>query len=162
CMADINKEGAGRAYPGSLSEARTFKKFADAQGKRFGYGGIILTHGECDSGNANYEAELFLLWSDYNQDLKGITGKPEDIVLLASQQSTIPGVAGLSSSEAAVWRGGVDHPGQIVCTGPKYQYQYAADNLHFDAVNYRRLGEKYAEVFDEVFNKKKIFRPLQP
>ena len=28
------------------------------------------------------------------------------------------------------WQVGLDHPGDVVCAGPKYQYSYAADGVH--------------------------------
>lgn len=161
CLADIDKVGGQRGYAASINEANVFKALAAEAGKTFGYGGIILTHGECDGGNGNYGAGLFQLWQDYNTDLKAITGQQSDVVLLVSQQSTVaqnnPG-----NSAVQVWRAGVDHPGQIVCVGPKYQYEYAGDLIHFEAPGYQRLGQKYAEVFDLVVNQKQDWKPLQP
>jgi hypothetical protein len=162
CLTDINKAGGKRAYPASLHEASVFQGLAQAAGKTFGYGGIILTHGECDGGNARYGAGLFTLWQDYNTDLKAITGQPQDVVLLVSQQSTI-GAGNYANSAVQVWQAGVAHPGQVVCTGPKYQYAYSTtDNLHFQAPGYVRMGEKYAEVFDLIVNQGVAWKPLQP
>ena len=160
CLSDIDKVGGKRAYPASLNEASVFNTFAEQEAKTFGYGGIILTHGECDAGNASYGAGLHTLWSDYNTDLKAITGQQEDVVLLISQQSTID--SGPAGSAVQVWQAGNDHPGQIICVGPKYQYQYAGDLLHFTAPGYARLGAKYAEVFDLVVNQKVDWKPLGP
>jgi hypothetical protein len=160
CLVDIDKAGGQRAYPASLNEARLWKGFAATASKTFGYGGITLTHGECDASNAMYGAGLFRFWQDYNADLKAITGQQQDIVLLVSQQSTI--ATGAGGSAVQVWLAGVAHPGQVVCTGPKYAYQYSPDFLHFPAPGYERLGQKYAEVFDLVVNRKVPWKPLQP
>jgi hypothetical protein len=160
CLVDINKEGGKRAYPASLNEASVWARLASAAGKTFGVGGIVLTHGECDASNAAYGAGLFQLWQDYDSDLKAITGQTRDVVLVASQQSTI--ATGAGGSAVQVWQAGVAHPGQVVCAGPKYQYQYSADNLHLPAPGYERLGQKYAEVFDLVVNQGATWKPLQP
>jgi hypothetical protein len=160
CLVDIDKAGGKRAYPASLNEARLWKGFAAASSKTFGYGGITLTHGECDASNSMYGAGLYRFWQDYNADLKAITGQQRDIVLLVSQQSTK--ATGAGGSAVQVWQAGVAHPAQIVCTGPKYQYQYSSDFLHFPAPGYERLGQKYAEVFDLVVNRKVAWKPLQP
>ncbi len=160
CLVDIDKAGGKRAYPASLHEASLWKGFATAAGKTYGVGGIILTHGECDAGNATYGAGLFQLWKDYAADLETITGQTRAPVLFISQQSTI--ASGPNGSAQQVWRAGVDHPGQIVCTGPKYAYQYSNDLLHLPAAGYQRLGEKYAEVFDLVVNQKVAWKPLGP
>jgi hypothetical protein len=159
-LLNIDKTGGKRAYPATLSEARVFKTAADAQGKTFGYGAIIMTHGESDASTAKYGEGLYQLLKDYNTDLKAITGQTSDIVMLVSQQSTK--ATGSAGSAVQVFRAGVDHPGEIICTGPKYQYQYSGDRLHLGAAGYRRLGEKYAQVFDRVVNLGESWQPLGP
>ena len=159
CLVDIDKQGGKRAYPASLNEARVWMTLAAKANKTFGYGGITLTHGECDANNPNYGAGVYRLWQDYNADLKAITGQEGDIPMFVSQQSTIPGAGG---SAVQIWQQGTLHPGQIVCTGPKYPYQYLRDNLHLPAPGYERLGQKYAEVFDLVVNRKIAWNPVQP
>src|SRR5262249_47185943 len=150
CMSDIDKEGTGKAYPAGLSEMRTFAAMAKAHGKTFGVGAIVLTHGECDSANMDYENELHQMWLDYATDAKAITAQTLDPVLILSQQSTLPDMVGISFSALAQWHAGVAWPGQIACAGPKYQYKYAADRIHLDSPGYVRLGEKYAEVYRHV------------
>lgn len=161
CMRNIDRtDPMRRAYPGTLSEARTYTRLADAAGLSFIYGAVILTHGECDAGNPSYEAELYRLIVNYNEDLPAITGQTQSIPLLISQQSVITRPSG--GSAVAVWKAGIDHPGEVFCVGPKYQYQYAGDRLHMEAAGYRRLGVKYAEVFDLVVNQGQFWTPVQP
>lgn len=162
CMDDIDKEGAGPSYPASLAEARAFKRLADAEGKTLAFGAVLLTHGECDAPSAGYEAKLYEMWKDYDADLRAITGQRERVVLLVSQQHTYPVEGMVAHSTLAQWSAGVHHPGEIACIGPTYQYVYAGDHVHLDAASYRRLGEKYAEVFDQVVRQGKPWRPLQP
>lgn len=159
-LVDIDKQGGKRAYPASLHEGKIFKDLATKAGKSFGYGAIVLTHGESDAGNPDYGTGLFTLFQDYNADLKALTGQSSDVPLLVSQQSTI--ASGPTGSAVQVFQAGVDHPGQIVCTGPKYAYQYSGDYLHLPAPGYFRLGEKYAEVFDKIVNQKLAWKPLGP
>lgn len=160
-LRGIDKTGGGTpAYLGTLAEARAFTELARAEGKTFGYGALVLTHGEADYQNPEYGAGIKALLDAYNEDLKAITGQTRDIVMLASQQSARGRNA--SNSSFQLWRAGLEHPGKIVCTGPKYQYGYAADNLHMPAPGYRRLGEKYGEVYDLVVNQGTAWKPLQP
>lgn len=159
-LTDIDKQGGQRAYLASMHEGQAFKALAEADGKTFGYGAIILTHGESDAGNPDYGAGLFVLYSDYNADLKTLTGQSSDVPLLVSQQSTI--ASGPEGSAVQVFQAGIDHPGQIVCTGPKYAYQYSDDLLHLPAAGYLRMGQKYAEVFDKIVNQKLDWKPLGP
>src|SRR4029079_15246860 len=126
-------------------------RLARAAGKSYGVGAIIITHGESDAGLATYEDALFHLWSDYNQDLPLLTGQATPIPMLVSQQHSTPAGAGLrSASTQAEWRAGVDHPGQVICSGPKYQYAYATDFTHLaNPIEYQKLGEKYGQVYFE-------------
>ncbi len=160
CLHEVAKDGPYLAYPGSLREANAFRALAQEQRKTFGYAGIILTNGECDAANESFASALFDFWSDYNTDLKAITGQSGDVVLFASQQSTV--AAGWHSSAVQLWQASNQHPEQIVCVGPKYQYEYADDHLHMKGGSYDRLGGKHAEVFDAVVNQKQAWRPLGP
>src|SRR5207237_7143711 len=96
---------------------------------------IVFTHGESDNANASaYETGVFQLYRDYNADLPAITGQKQSIVLIASQQVSAPPTGDgttnvpLGGTALAIWHAGLDHPGQIVCAGPKYQYKYFATN----------------------------------
>lgn len=160
CLDQINKQGGGRAFPASLNEAKVWQKLAAAAGKTYGVGAVVLTHGECDASNPAYGSGLYPFWSDYNADIKAITGQTSDVVLLASQQSA--SATGATGSAVQLWKASLEHPEQVLCVGPKYQYQYGPDRLHMPATGYIRLGEKYAEVFDLVVNQKRSWKPLQP
>jgi hypothetical protein len=62
------------------------------------------------------------------------------------------------------WQLGVQHPGQFVCTGPKYQYPVNPDNdgIHLSATGYQLLGEKTAQVYHERVILGHDWQPLQP
>ena len=153
----------GRAYAATLFEVAAIARLAKAQSKSYGVGAIVLTHGESDAGSATFEADMVKLWQSYNQDLPTLTGQTWPIPMLVSQQHSEPTNAGsTAASTAAQWRIGVDHPGEIVCTGPKYQYAYVNDNIHLTNPDYERLGEKYAEVMYQRVVLGKDWQPLQP
>jgi hypothetical protein len=156
---------SGRAYEATLFEAAAITRLAGAMGKTYGIGAIVITHGESDAGNPSYANDLFQLLSDYNQDLAAVTGQTAKIPMLASQQNSVPAENGtVSTSALQVWKAGVDHPGEIVCTGPKYQYSYANDSahVHLSAQEYERLGEKTAQVYFERVVLGHDWQPLQP
>jgi hypothetical protein len=159
CLQYLTK--GSTSFSAAVSEAKVYKKLADEAGKVYGVGGVIFTHGECDTTTktADYGEKLYQLYQDFNTDLKAVTNQPNDIVLLASQQSSIKG-GGYESSAVQLWRAGREHPGQIVCTGPKYAYgQYG---IHMPGPSYERVGEKYGEVFDLIVNQGKAWKPLGP
>jgi len=149
----------GRAYEATLIETRAITRLAQAAGKTYGVGAIIVTHGECDQGNANYEQQLHQLWADYNTDLRAITGQTQPLLMIVSQQNS---GADRSASTRGQWRIGVDFPSDAVCSGPKYQYPYSGDSIHMLADGYEQLGEKYAQVYYERVILGNDWQPLQP
>ena len=156
---------SGRAYDATLFEAAAIKRLAEAAGKSYGIGAIVLTHGEADAGNNGYANAIYQLLQDYNQDLSALTGQTTKIPMLASQQNSTPANNGSAAISALqVWKAGVDHPGEIVCTGPKYQYSYATDpdHVHLPPQEYERLGEKTAQVYFERVVLGHDWQPLQP
>jgi hypothetical protein len=156
----------GRAYAASLFEVRAIERLSGD--KTYGIGAIFLTHGETDAGNANYENDMLRLWMDYNTDLRAITGQTEPIPLFTSQQHGIYMYAAgqaprnIDTSTLLQWKAGVNHPGEIVCTGPKYQYPYDVDFLHLQPLGYELMGEKYAEIFYSHVVLGQPWQPLQP
>jgi hypothetical protein len=127
-----------------------------------------LTHGEADAGNANYENEMLQLWTDYNADLKAITGQTQSIPIFTNQQHGIymyqagQAPTNINTSTLLQWKAGLDHPDQIVCVGPKYQYPYYTDFLHLVPLGYELMGEKYAQAFYEQVLLGHHWQPLQP
>jgi hypothetical protein len=158
----------GRAYAASMFEVKAIKRLADAQTKTYGVGGIFLTHGEADAGNANYANDMLQLWTDYNADIKAATGQTQSVPLFTSQQHGIYMYAvgqparSIDTSTLLQWKAALDHPGQIVCTGPKYQYPYYTDWLHLVPLGYELMGEKYAEAFYQQVLLGHPWQPLQP
>lgn len=155
----VEKGVNGHSYRAALIEATAITRLAKAAGKTYGIGAIVVTHGETDCGNTDYENELHQLWQDYNGDLKAITGQTQDIPMIVSQQNSIMDHA---PSTQAQWKIGVDYPANIVCSGPKYQYPYFEDGIHLTAEGYRELGEKYAEVYYERVILGQPWEPLAP
>lgn len=149
----------GHAYQATLIETQAITRLARAMGKTYGVGAIIVTHGEADSGSPTYENDLFQLWSDYQTDLPAITGQTQKIQMIVSQQNSIND---RSPSTLAQWKIGVDHPGDVVCSGPKYQYPYTGDHIHLVTDGYRQLGEKYGQVYFERVVLGRDWRPLAP
>jgi hypothetical protein len=153
----------GRAYEATLFEARAIARLAKAANKTYGMAAVVLTHGESDAGTSSYANELFKLVSDYSADIAPITGQKAKLLMIASQQNAEPhGMGGRPISTTAVWRAGMDHPEDIVCSGPKYQYEYAPDGIHLVARGYDRLGEKYGQVYFERLIRGRDWQPLQP
>ena len=85
--------------------------------------------------------------------------------MLVSQQNSVPADERMVSVSALlVLKASVDHPGEIVCTGPKYQYSYTTDtaHVHLPPQEYERLGEKTAQVYFERVVLGHDWQPLRP
>jgi hypothetical protein len=153
----------GRAYAASLFEVAAIARLARAAGKSHGVGAITIIHGEGDATSTTYESDLIKLVSDYNQDLRPLTGQTTAIPLIVSQQHSAPtNAGGRSTATLAQWHAGVTRPADIVCAGPKYQYPYISDATHLTNTGYDRLGEKLGQVFAERVVRGHDWRPLEP
>jgi hypothetical protein len=153
----------GRAYGATLFEVKAIQRLARMAGKTYGVGAIVLTHGETDAVSRTYERDVHQLWADYNADLQSITGQTTPIPMLLTQQHSAPFGAGSSALSTLVsWQLGVKYPDDVVCVGPKYQYQYASDGRHLTTHEYDRLGEKYGEVYFQRVVLGRPWRPLEP
>ncbi len=164
-MSFLAKGGTGNSYDRTLYEGAAFQTFATAAAKRLGYGAVILTHGEADAVLPSYEADLIALATNYDADLRALTGQTRAVPLFVSQQHSIPrrGEANLrSTSTLAAWTASRAAPGLVVCLGPKYQYAYVTDRVHLDAFSYRRLGLKHGQAFFQHAVLGKPWRPLEP
>lgn len=155
----VHDGDAGRSYEAAMLQTKAITRMAHDAGKSYGVGAILMTHGETDTGNATYEEELHQLWTDYNADIKAITGQKRDVLMIVSQHNRL---GEFSPSTQAQWKCGVDFPEGIVCSGPKYQYEYGHDALHMTADGYRLLGEKYGQVYYERVVLGHKWRPLEP
>jgi lysophospholipase L1-like esterase len=158
----------GRAYAATLFEAQAIARLARSAGKTYGVAAIVMTHGETDSGNPTYAADLSRLLADYNTDLRAITGQAAPIPMYLTQQHAFPNgkdSAGRSPLATQVqWRLGVERRGEFVCVGPKYQMNghENGDGVHLSAVGYQLLGEKVAQVHFERALLGNDWRPLEP
>ena len=153
----------GVAYARSLFEIRAIARLAKAAKRTFGVAAVVLTHGETDAENSDYERALVQFRKSYDADLPAITGQKAAVPLLLTQQSSMPARPGtLAQSALAAWRASRGSDPGIVCVGPRYQYSYARDAVHLDSLGYDRLGEKYGQAYFETVLRGQPWRPLAP
>lgn len=156
-------DDTGQAYAASLFEVRALTRLARQAKRSFGVAAVVLTHGEADAENPDYEQGLLRLWRDYDADVATLTGQQRKPLLLLTQQSSVPARAGTVAASALSALGASRaEPRYIVCVGPRYQYEYAADAVHLQSVGYDRLGEKYGQVFFERSVLGHDWQPLAP
>jgi hypothetical protein len=152
-------------YADGLTQATNVKNAATALGLVAKVIAVTNIHGESDhvaDNGADYQSYLEEWHSDYNTDVKVITGQTGDIPMITDQMSSQTGyddatslipLAQLSASE--------DNPGDIILVGPKYYFTYA-DNAHLENTSYRWLGEYYGKVLKKVTLDNESWKPLSP
>jgi hypothetical protein len=155
-------DDTGHAYRASLFETKAIARLAREAKRSFGVAAIVLTHGESDAENRDYASGLRQLLRDYNADLVALTGQSTSIPLFVSQQASVPEEPGsLALSALSVLEAAAAEPA-VVCTGPRYQYEYDADAVHLRGLGYVRLGEKYGQMYYQRVVLGADFRALAP
>jgi len=161
----------GRGYAASLFEVGAITRLAKAAGKSYGVGMVVMTHGETDCSSTTYKDQLIKLLSDYDTDIPVITGQTYKVPMYLSQQHGCPGAPACTAStdkrpiaNNTEWELGVDHKGDFVCTGPKYQYPAHSDGdgIHLNVIGYQLLGEKTAQIYYQRAVLGQDWQPLQP
>lgn len=133
---------------------------ANVDGGTYEFYGISVIHGEADrtagTTQSQYEADLAEWQSDYDTDIKAITGQARDIILVLDQMGTGTGAEriNLAQYEAAKDNANI----YLAC--PKYWGTYV-DASHLDAASYRMLGEYHAKAWRSIINGNG-WTPLQP
>ncbi|MBK6464213.1 MAG: hypothetical protein IPF92_24915 [Myxococcales bacterium] len=153
------------AFTSGLNQVRDAKTIATAAMESYVVRAVTNVHGESDhvAGNATYAADLAEWQSDYETEVKAITGQTEPIPMFHTQMSSwtkygqATSAIPLQQLEASIVSNG-----KIVLVGPKYNVQYAPDGVHLTAAGYRHMGEYYAKVYRRVVLEGRRWEPLRP
>lgn len=153
------------AYQNGMTQAATTKTAVEALGKTLRVIGVTVIHGESDflAGNSDsYESYLEEWQSDYETDVKAITGQSGTIPLFTDQMSSHTGYSTATSSlPIAQLAASESNPGKIILVTPKYFFDYA-DHAHLVNTSYRLLGEYYGKVMQKVVVEGETWKPLSP
>lgn len=158
----IEKGGSGNAYQAGLDEATRAKQLYLAQSKTLKYSAILFTHGESDYSSATYTTSVAQLITDYNVDLKAITGQIDNIPMIATQPSAgwpTYGVGSQMQHQAMLDLALTD--ARFVLAGPKYQFQYHTADFHLAPAGTRDMAYLYADVYT-LLRQNGTFLPLYP
>lgn len=163
----IKKGASNSIYLNTLTEITAAMALAAAAGKSYGTRAVSLVHGQADqiAGTQTYAQLLAQLQSNYNADIKAITGQSTDVPLMLIQMSDWTSAAGgntavgtivyaqLAAHEAA--------PGKIILVGPSYFLPTGADP-HLTNAGYRQMAEYFGKVGQRIMGQGKAWRPLSP
>jgi hypothetical protein len=161
------KKGTG-PYATGMNQVTNAKSAATTLGRTSRVIGVTTIHGETDNYNgvsgATYQSYLEEWQSDYETDIKAITGQSGTIPLFLCQMSSfMSSYANDATSEIPIYqlKAAEDNPGKIVLVAPKYFFNYS-DRHHLTAASSRWLGEYYGKVMKKVVIDHESWRPLTP
>jgi hypothetical protein len=132
---------------------------------------VTVTHGESDAimgiSAAEYEADLVQWRSDYDADVRAITGQRERVMLFTDQMNNYTSkVLGSHAAPTSViplaqLKAALDYPDSIVLVCPKYWLNYyRKDGAHLTNRSEELLGEKYGEAIERTFVDGAVWKPL--
>ena len=153
-------------YNKGISQVTNTKNAATALSRVSRVIGVTTIHGETDNYNdvsgSDYQGYLEEWQSDYETDIKAITGQTGTIPLFLGQMSSyMCSYANDATSEIPIYqlKAAEDNPGDIVLVTPKYFFNYS-DRHHLTSASSRWLGEYYGKVIGKVAIDRELWRPL--
>jgi hypothetical protein len=155
------------AYANGIAQVNAAFDLAKASNKSYVVRAVTTVHGEADAiaGNEDYEENLVEWQSDYETDVKAITGQSEIVPLFQTQISSWTAYGThVTNSDIPIeqLQASIDHLGKIILVGPKYHLPYAADGVHLTNEGYRHMGEDYAKAYRRTILEGKPWQPLRP
>jgi hypothetical protein len=138
---------------------------AQASGDAYAVRAVVIVHGESDhlGNNANYDLDLLEWQSDYDADVRAITGQTLPIPLITDQMSSFSAYGEATSAIPQLQlEASRSEPDRIVLMGPKYVLPYVPDGVHLTGEGSRWLGEMHAKVFERVLVDGEPWRPVSP
>lgn len=155
------------AYSDALAQVTAAKAIAESRQQPYSVAALCLLHGETDIdfNNTNYAANLLEWQTDFNGDIKAITGQSQDIPMFACQQSYRKTDAETSQTAYNVYQAWKTSPASVVLLGARYTYGCQTgtqSSLHISSHAQRWHGGLYAEAISaRVFNSVD-WKPLTP
>jgi hypothetical protein len=126
---------------------------------------VTNVHGESDhlAGNTKYDQNLVQWQSDYENEVRAMTGQLQPVPMLHTQMSSWTRYKSATSAIPLLQlRASVENPRKLVLVGPKYDLAYHSDGVHLVNLGYRHMGEHYAKVYRHVVLEGGTWEPLRP
>lgn len=144
------------AYNNSIRAVKHAKELCDRYGWNYEVIGVAVVHGEADSEGgtteSTYKNNLIEWQSNYDEDIKAITGQSRTVKLYVSQTGSTSAYR-LESSPIpnAVFLASVQNSNiRFVC--PQYAYPFTYASVHMNNYGYRFLGEFFGNQIARDFN----------
>lgn len=152
-------------YAAGMAQVTAGVAITSALGQPYAVRAVAIIHGESDhlGGNLTYAEDLLAWQSDYEADVKAITGQAHPVPMLLCQMSSYTAFGQATSRIPGEQLAAADaRPDRIFVVGPKYFLPYVPDGVHLTGEGERWLGEHYAKVYRRVLIDGAPWRPLRP
>ena len=139
------------AYNSGILQITTTNSIASTLSRTFKIDAVANIHGPADRTRANeYEGYLNEWQSDYETDIKGVTGQSGDIPMFIDQSSNFTAYGTATSDLVIAQLDAAENNNKIFIVGPKYQFNYETDWVHLTNESYRLLGDYYGKAIKKV------------
>ena len=125
---------------------------------------IVCVHGETD-GSCGYIDKVVEWQSDYESDIKAVTGQSGIIPMFISQvQEAECSSGGIAPDPTYTGMLGAyeNYPTKILLVNPKYIFPYVMGGTHLTNAGYRWMGEYYAKAYYQHVVQGVQWSPLRP
>jgi len=153
CYSALRKGGTLPNYADSISAVQQAVSNLPSGKTSLNVRAVLCVHGECDSSNVNYAANLATWQSDYEADIKAATGQADAVPMFISEWQA----AKLNNIYGAY----LANPTKNVLVCPKYFLTHS-DSLHLVSSQYTILGEYYAKAYWQHVVQGVPWNPLRP
>ena len=153
------------AYAEGMAQVAAGMAAAQAQGDTYAVRAVVTIHGESDhlEGNTSYDLDLLQWQSDYDTDIRAMTGQTLEVPLFTDQMSSFTAYGVTTSAIPQLQlEASRAEPQRVVLMGPKYVLPYVPDGVHLTGDGERWLGEMHAKVFEHVLIEGETWRPVSP
>ena len=170
-----NQMNKGTAYyNNTLRLVNAAYQLAKRAGRPYKVLCLVASHGEADQSFSvtGYAGSLATWRSDYERDIRSITGQSDDLILYGDQQiSGAPNqtgrFAGGTSTSLQWWLANKADPNRVVLMGPRYNLtprQTDGSPIHLSPWGQREQGERYAmAIYRHQFLRASFpYRPVAP
>jgi hypothetical protein len=150
-------------YSNGITYVTTADTIADTLSRTFKIDAVVNLHGPADRTRANeYEGYLNEWQSDYETDIKTVTGQSGNIPMFIDQSSNFTAYGTATSDLLIAQLAASENNSDIYMVGPKYQFDYGPDSIHLTNESYQLLGDYLGKALKRVLEDGESIVALTP
>ncbi|MNJ32356.1 hypothetical protein D3C77_270190 [compost metagenome] len=142
-------------YTNAMTAVTAAKAHCDTLGLGYAVPFFDWIQGEADRNAAAgvYTTALLQLQSDFESDVKAVSGQPGKLPMLLDQISNFTAY-GITQSNVPLeqLQVALDYPDRFVCAGPKYWVPTVEDGVHLQSMSSVRIGSMHARAGEAIIN----------